>query len=867
MTGTELRESFLKFFESKGHLILPSGSLVPEDPTTLLTSAGMQPFVPYFMGQEEPPCRRVTTCQKACRADDIEEVGHTSRHCTFFEMLGNFSFGDYFKQGAIEWAWEYVTEVLALPREVLWFSVYLDDDEAHDLWQNRIGVAPDRIFRFGKKDNWWGPVGKTGPCGPDSEIFLDRGPEYGCGKPDCRPGCDCDRFGELWNLVFQQFDQQEGGELIALPSPGIDTGMGFERVAAVLQGKQTIFEGDVFWPLLQRLEAVAKETGASFGGYGSAPETDIAMRIIADHLRAVVFMMTDGIRPSNEGRGYVQRRFLRRAALRGRLLGIEEPFLSKLIPTVIDVMGDAYPELATNRQTTEQYVQLEEERFQETLEQGLALLEDVLAGLQKKGETRIPGAQVFRLYDTFGFPAELTAEVAAERNFSADLDGFAAELEAQRERARAGSSFAQGWQTGDVHARERSEFVGYETCRADGTVLAVYDSESGSGVVLDRTPFYAECGGQVGDTGVFNHAGGEVAVLSTTKSHEAIVHWVENAAGLTLGTAVQACVDESRRNAIRRAHSATHLLQAALRTVVGEHVAQAGSAVDADRFRFDFSHFKATAQEELAAVEQCVNEQIAAQLPVTARETTLSEAKAAGAMALFGEKYGQTVRLVEMGTISKELCGGTHVAQTGDIGVCKLLRESSVGSNLRRIEALTGPAAIAHLNEREAILKQVAGALGTQPERVPQVIDKLQADLKSAQQEVQALVKRSAQDQGQALAADAVEVGGIQVLVTRMDEVRAESLRAATEQLAGPADPSVAVIGGVTGGKVLFAAKASKGALAKGAHMGNLLRQVAAIAGGGGGGRPDFAQAGGKDASKVAEALGQVASLVQGQIE
>ncbi|MCS7254902.1 MAG: alanine--tRNA ligase, partial [Armatimonadetes bacterium] len=688
MTGHELRRAFLDFFKGKDHLVLPSYPLIPDDPSTLFTSAGMQPFVPYFKGERKPPHARISTCQKCTRTGDIDRVGYTWRHLTFFEMLGNFSFGDYFKKEAIIWAWEFLTDVLRIPCERLWVSVYLEDDEAFEIWQREVGLPEERIVRLGKSDNWWGPVGDEGPCGPCTEIHYDRGIEYGCGRADCKPGCDCDRWGELWNLVFQQYDQQRDGTLVPLPKPGIDTGMGLERLAAVMQGKETIFETDLFWAAVER---VIEMLNGSYR-YGEDTEVDAAVRIIADHSRAATFVIADGVVPSNEGRGYVLRRFIRRAYIYGKRLGINGEFVHRLAQVYADIMREPYPEVAEQLRLIEDVIRREEERFSETMERGLQMLEEIIERQYQIGEPIISGEDAFKLYDTYGFPIELTQEVARSRGFDVDIDGFNAALERQRELARARSAFR-------VESAEEFEgitptkFVGYETTRAKATVVAVRQINDDVWVALDRTPFYAEAGGQVADVGWLRDDEGliEVDVTDAQWRGDVVAHKVIVRKGmLAEGMVINAIVDEARRNAIRRAHTATHLLHAALRRVLGEHARQAGSLVAPDRLRFDFTHGQALTDDEVAKVEALVNEFVLSDIKVETIETELQEARQMGALALFGEKYGERVRVVRISNVSMELCGGTHLDRTSQVGFFKLISEVSVAANVRRIDALTG---------------------------------------------------------------------------------------------------------------------------------------------------------------------------------
>ncbi|MBI3923187.1 MAG: alanine--tRNA ligase [Armatimonadetes bacterium] len=874
MTTADIRQKFLDFFVSKDHRVLTSALLNPEsygDTSTMLTSAGMQPLVPFFKGEARPPHHRLVTCQKVCRADDIEEVGRTWRHATFFEMLGNFSFGDYFKKGAIEWGWEFVTEVLEIPREVLWFSVYLDDDEAEGLWHKHIGVPMDRILRFGKKDNWWGPVGDAGPCGPDSEIFYDRGLEFGCGKPDCKPGCDCDRYGEIWNLVFQQYNQQKGGELIPLPAPGIDTGMGLERVAAIMQGQKTIFDGDAMKPIVDYIVQIAREQDPTCGiNYGRDGETDVAIRIIADHSRALSFLAADGIMPSNEGRGYVMRRILRRAFRFGKGLGLTQPFLHRITPAIARTLADIYPELKSKEETIIRVVRTEEERFRETLHQGSDLLDEIILKVKTRGESVIAGSDVFRLYDTFGFPKELTAEIAAEQGLAIDDMGFEAAMEEQRAKARSSQALTDA--TGSMVPADLPPtiFRGYEECATETTIVEVLENAHGTWLILEATPFYAEAGGQVGDTGKITGAKVTARVVDTQREGNVVLHRVEGVDGTpAAGITVCAGVSGAHRDPTKRAHTATHLLHAALHKVLGDHATQAGSLVEPDRLRFDFAHFSAVKPEELIAIEDDLNQHILRNLPVETRVTSLEEARQMDAMALFGEKYGEQVRVVRIGddtTVSLELCGGTHVSRTGDIGLCKIVSESSIGSNLRRIEALTGEAARRHLREVEHNLLTAAKQLNTSPDRLVESIERIQDSLKALQKQLDAVQQKSAASKVDDLVQSAQSINGIHLVTAALEGVDQDALRAMCDQITERLQPSIVLLASVKDGKVLLVSKATPDAVTGGAHVGNLVREVAKFTGGGGGGRPDFAQAGGKEVGKLDEAIGKVAEHLTAQL-
>jgi len=878
MTAKELRQAFLDYFWRQDHLVLPSFSLIPSDQSTLFTSAGMQPLIPYFLGIAKPPQPRIATCQKCFRADDIDKVGYTWRHLSFFEMLGNFSFGDYFKREAIRFAWEFLTEVINLPKERLWVSVYEQDDEAFEIWHKDIGLPAERIVRLGKKDNWWGPVGDTGPCGPDTEIHYDRGEEFGCGRPDCKPGCDCDRWGELWNLVFQQYDQQKDGTLLPLPKPGIDTGMGLERLAAAVQGKVTVFETDIFFPLVQHICEIANYE------YGSDPQKDIAVRIIADHTRAVCFMAAEGVVPSNEGRGYVMRRFIRRAMRLGRNFGIEDPFVHQLVPTVVQLMGDPYDELVKSQSVISEAIRREEERFEQTLEIGMARLEEMIAETKARGETVLRGRDAFTLYDTYGFPLELTKEICAEQGLTVDEDGFREELEAQRKRARERMRFTSPFEAGEFEGLPPTPFVGRMpepdgVLACEATVIAIKQKDDEVWVVLDKTPFYPEGGGQIGDTGMImwgegRGTGDEEAakavarVLDTQKFGDVIAHKVVMEKGfLTEGAIVWAQVDAERRQAIRRAHTATHLLHAALRKILGEHVFQAGSVVEPDRLRFDFTHPKPLTPDELQAIEEEINRNILAAYPVEAFETTLQEAKAMGAMALFGEKYGEIVRVIRIDGVSAELCGGTHLSNTAEIGLLKIVSETSVGANIRRIDAYTGERARRWYEERWQWLQQAAEALETSPDRVIAAINELHERIRELERKLQEAEEQRALQQVDELLKQVQEVAGVKVVTGIVSGVSPAALRRLADELEVRLRSGVIVLGTVDDGKVLLVSKVTKDIVAKGGHAGNLVREVAKLTDGGGGGRPDFAQAGGRNPAKLQDALRKVPELVAQQLK
>ena len=861
MTSSDIRSKFLNFWQSKNSLIVPSSSLIPTDPTTLLTSAGMQPLVPYFKGEETPPSSRLASCQKCCRADDIEQVGVTSRHASFFEMLGNFSFGDYFKREAILWGWEFLTKELDIDPDVLWVSVYHEDEEAPRFWRDEVGLSDDRIFRFGKKDNWWGPVGKSGPCGPDSEIFYDRGARYDTGDPELdRPGGDGDRYSEIWNLVFQQYNQLENGELVNLPAPGIDTGMGLDRIASILQGVDTIQQNDVFAPLINATFALGRNQTPTFDL--SVPSLDPddpksrPARIIADHARAAIFLAADGVTPGPNGRDYMLRRFIRRAYLNGRTLGLDKPFLYRLIPTVVQSYGEAYPELRERAGVVSSFIEREEEAFGATIEAGIGRLEDIVSSLKNRGETHIAGEEVFRLYETYGFPRELTQEIASAAGLALDEEGYI--RAAERHSATSGVAVGE-YETSEFDAAP-TEFVGYFETQCEAQIMAMSEGK----LVLNRTPFYAESGGQVGDTGEIVGPNGRARVTDTKKSGKIWVHSVEITGELNVGETVTATVDMTRRRAIERAHSATHLLHAALREHLGAHVQQRGSLVEADRLRFDFVHFEPMKSEEILLVENTVGEEILRSTPVEIAEKTLAEARAMGAMALFGEKYGDIVRTVKMGEFSLELCGGTHLPTTSAAGTFRILGETGVSANVRRIEALTGLRALDYDRQQAQKLRTVAEQLGTRPENIESAAQKLVARARELERELAAAQRQLAGGATDDILSGASESNGIPFVASRAPAgLDKNALRELADALADKLD-GVVILALENEGKVLWAVKASKSAVASGAHAGNLVKQMAQITGGGGGGRPDFAQAGGKDAGKIDQALSAAAGLVGG---
>ena len=875
----ELREKYLSFFESKGHLRLDSFPLVPKnDPSLLLINSGMAPMKKWFLAQEEPPRHRVTTCQKCIRTPDIERVGITARHGTFFEMLGNFSFQDYFKEEVIPWAWEFLTsdEWMAIPKDRLHISVYEEDDEAYDIWTKKVGIAPDHMVRLGKEDNFW--EHGSGPCGPCSEIYFDRGPEYGCGKPTCGVGCDCDRYMEIWNLVFSQFDADGKGHYERLARPNIDTGMGLERLACVMQGVGNLFEVDTVQSVLHHVEHIANKT------YGEDDKTDISIRVITDHIRSCTFMVSDGILPSNEGRGYVLRRLLRRAARHGRMLGITRPFLVELVETVIQSSETAYPELREHDAYIKKVIGTEEANFARTIDAGMNILNNMIDGLEKAHEHLLKGLDVFKLNDTFGFPLDLTKEIAAEQGIEIDEEGFHAEMTKQKERARAErlKKNISGWSEdlfGALDA-EPTVFTGYETLNDTGVVVALSDEETltdaiatdeeakdGVLVVLDKTPFYAEMGGQAADHGVLNSADCSLRVLDVKKTPKGYyVHTCVLESGIVkVGDHLNAQVDKEYRMAIARNHTATHLLQAALREVLGDHVHQAGSYQDAEITHFDFTHFSAVTPEELARVQKIVNDKIYESMNVTVREMPIEEAKKLGAMALFGEKYGKVVRVVDIEGWSTEFCGGTHVKNTAQIGGFKIVSEASVAAGIRRIEAVTGRNLLIRANLQEAMLHTVANTLkANNVTALPVRAEAVMAENKALTKELEEIKAQVAASKVTSLFDNAEEIGGVKIASAYFTGTTGDTLRGMCDTIRDKAvKPAVAVLVGKAEDKITMAVTVTKQAQEKGLKAGALVKEIAAIAGGKGGGKPDFAMAGLKDETKIDEALAAVSAIVK----
>ncbi|MCI9465338.1 MAG: alanine--tRNA ligase [Lachnospiraceae bacterium] len=871
----ELRRMFLEFFESKEHLKMKSFSLVPHnDNSLLLINSGMAPLKPYFTGQEIPPRRRVTTCQKCIRTGDLENVGKTARHGTFFEMLGNFSFGDYFKQEAIAWCWEFLTEVVGLDADRLYPSIYEEDEEAYEIWTKEIGIAPERIYRFGKEDNFW--EHGSGPCGPCSEVYYDRGEKYGCGKPGCTVGCDCDRYMEIWNNVFTQFDNDGKGNYTELAQKNIDTGMGLERLASAVQDVDSIFDVDTVLALRTRVCEIAGVT------YKEDYETDVSIRIITDHIRSATFMISDGIMPSNEGRGYVLRRIIRRAARQGRKLGIQGTFLSDLSSTVIEGSKDGYPELDEKKEFIFNVLTQEENKFNKTIDQGLNILMEMEENLAKEGRKVLSGEDTFKLYDTYGFPIDLTKEILAEKDFGVDEDGFQAAMKQQKDKARKARKVTN-YMGADVTVYESidpnitSVFTGYDDLIHDSKISvlttetelveALTDGEIGT-IFVDETPFYATMGGQAGDIGMIRSADGAFKVEDTVKMLGGKVgHIGRMVSGMfKTGDTVTLEVDAERRNATCKNHSATHLLQKALRMVLGTHVEQAGSYNDDERLRFDFSHFSAMTAEELAKVEQIVNEKIAENIPVVTEVLTVEEAKKTGAMALFGEKYGETVRVVEMGDFSKEFCGGTHVGNTGVISSFKIISESGVAAGVRRIEALTGSGVTRYYAELEDKLNEAAKILKATPANLLDRCGHLMAELKALQSENESLKSKAAKDALGDVMDKVTEIKGVKLLAAKVSGVDMNGLRDLGDQLKAKLGEGVVVLASDLDGKVNLIAMATDGAQTDGAHAGNLIKGIAGLVGGGGGGRPNMAQAGGKNPAGIDAAIAEAAKVLEGQL-
>jgi alanyl-tRNA synthetase len=884
MLSNEIRRKFLEFFERNGHTIVPSDGLIPQnDPTLLFTSAGMVQFKDHFLGKIKLDFNRAVSCQKCLRTSDIENVGRTARHHTFFEMLGNFSFGDYFKPDAIRWAWQFVTEELHLPTEKLWVSIYTEDDESFHLWHKEAGVAENRIVRLGAESNFW-KMGETGPCGPCSEILVDQGPERGCGKPTCSVSCDCDRYLEFWNLVFTQYDRQADGTLLSLPKKNIDTGMGLERTAAIVQGVQTNFDIDLFRPLINYVHEFTDIR------YGNNPKSDMSFRVIADHSRALTFAISEGILPSNEGRGYVLRRILRRAYRHGKLLGIDQPFLYRVAGVVVDLMNETYPDLKPRWQHTSQMILVEEKRFESTLNQGLNLLDEWIDKLKQTGTKVIPGEVAFKLYDTYGFPLDLTKDIAEEHNLSIDEPGFKSELTQQQERARAAWSGSGEQKVLDVYQQIQkqhgdTEFLGYKKEKLKATLVAIV--KNGQLVptanlndtvefVFDQTPFYAEAGGQVGDTGWIEGKnrkdGFKAEVTNTIKKvgnsvlHQATVQRESFKVGgddsCEVGKKYTLSVDTEKRHNTARNHTATHLLQAALRQVLGDHVHQSGSLVSPDRLRFDFTHYQAITPEELNRIEELVNEKIQENVAVKVLQKPIDEARKMGAIALFGEKYGEQVRIVKVSDYSIELCGGTHLVQTGDIGLFIITNTSSVAAGVRRIEAVTGKTAYHYLKKLQQTVIDTAQMVKTEPEKLASRIESLVEENKQLTKEIDRLKTQGTSLNLDTIIQSASDINGIKVIARKINDADQKMLLNISDQLKNKLSNAVIILGSSSADKVNLIAMVSKDLTNK-VHAGKLIQQVAAIVGGGGGGRPDLAQAGGKEPLKLDEALSKVPEIVK----
>ena len=869
----ELREKYLSFFESKGHLRLPSFPLVPiNDKSLLLINSGMAPMKKYFTGEEIPPRNRVTTCQKCIRTPDLDRVGHTARHGTYFEMLGNFSFGDYFKEEAIPWAWEFLTEWLEIPADLLWPSIYENDEEAYAIWRDKVGVPEEHIVRLGKADNFW--EHGSGPCGPCSEIYFDRGIKYGCGSPDCKPGCDCDRFMEIWNNVFSQFNNDGNGNYTELSQKNIDTGMGLERLACVMQGVDNLFEVDTVRKILNTVCSIAGKE------YGTDAKDDISIRVVTDHIRSATFMISDGVIPSNEGRGYVLRRILRRACRFGKLLGINRAFLCELCEVVIGENVDAYPELGAKKDYILKVISMEEERFDATIDAGLGILNTIISDAKAESKTIIAGEDVFKLYDTFGFPLDLTREIILENGLEIDEDAFNVLMKQQKERARAARGNIGGWDSSnkeilaDISA---TEFTGYTETQSEAKVVAIIVdgmlvnevNEGEFTLILDKTPFYGEGGGQVGDAGMIKNENFSAPVLDTKKIDGIYLHICFQPTGVVkVGDTVTASVGRNRRQAIMRNHSSLHLLQAALRQVLGNHVEQAGSYVDDINGRFDFTHFSALTAEEIEKVEAIVNENILRGVAVDTVETDIESAKKMGAMALFGEKYGKIVRVVKMGDCSTEFCGGTHVDNTAKIGLFKIVSESSVAAGVRRIESRTGLGVLSIIADQQELIGETASVLKVQNHTdIAKRATAIEEELRAAKKEIEALNAKLASGKLDSILSSAVSVGSVKLIAARLDDMQTDAARALADDIKANYADTVAVLAINSGGKLNFIAVAGKDAVAAGAHAGKLVGAVAAVTGGKGGGRPDNAMAGGKDASKIDEALTAAKTALEGMLK
>ena len=881
MDTNVIRRKFLSFFEKKGHSLFPSDSLVPEDdPTLLFTGAGMNQFKDMFLGKGTLGVKSATTCQKCIRTGDIENVGKTPMHHTFFEMLGNFSFGDYFKLEAIEMAWEFMLNEMKLPEERLSVSIYLDDEESYGIWLKKIGVPEDKIYRFGEKENFW-PAnapsdGPNGPCGPCSEIFYDRGEDVGCGRKECAPDCDCGRFVEVWNLVFTQFDRKDGGVLEPLPNKNVDTGMGLERMASVMQDVSTNFEIDIFKPIIQNISEITEVK------YDSQTENGKLMNRIADHIRAIIFCISDGVLPSNEGRGYVERRLLRRAVRDGLKLGKEECFLYKLVPIIADVMHEAYSEIKQRRENIARIIKNEEERFHETLFMGNKRLDELMEGLRRSGQKRLSGQDAFQLYDTFGFPFEMTKSILEESGLNVDESGFEREMEKQREQARSstqmtGNIFDEGPIGIIKETAKETTFLGYENCEIESRVIGLIideklvkaaDTGQEVHIVLDQTPFYAEAGGQVGDTGIVQTKNSKVEVSNTKKSNDIIVHIGKVVEGkIKTNENVTCVIDKGRRAAIKRNHSATHLLHYTLRQVVGQHAEQSGSLVAPERLRFDFHHFEGIKKDEIARIEELMNERIMENTPVATEEMALDKARKAGATALFGEKYGENVRVVSIGDYSQELCAGTHVKNTGEIGLFKITSESSIAAGIRRLEAVTGNDALTRIRQKEKTLDRLCNVLDVQENMAVQRAEELMLQVRDLRKDVQKAKKEGTREFSSELIANAREISGVKIVTEVIEGVDIDDLRKTVDSLKESLGSVAIVLGTTEDGKVTLITSLSNDLVKKGLHAGNIARDIAKIVGGGGGGRADMAQAGGQLPDKINEAIDLGFRIIQEKIE
>ena len=874
----EIRSKFLNFFESKGHLVQPSYSLVPHnDKSLLLINAGMAPLKNYFSGTEIPPSKRMTTCQKCVRTGDIENVGVTARHATLFEMLGNFSFGDYFKEETLKWGWEFVTEHLNIPQDKIWVSVYLEDDEAFEIWEKEIGIPKERIVRLGKEDNFW-EIG-TGACGPCSEIHFDRGEEYGCDNPDCKPGCDCDRYLEFWNHVFSQFNKDEEGNYNPLENKNIDTGMGLERIACIMQGVDTIFDVDTIKHILN---AVEKMTNSN---YGKEYKVDKSIRIITDHIRSVSFLVADGVLPSNEGRGYVLRRLLRRAARNGKLLGMKEPFLYKLVDEVIAVSGEAYPELVEKAEYIKKVIRIEEEKFNETIDKGSEILASYIEELKSNNEKTLSGENAFRLYDTYGFPVDLTKEILEEEHLEIDEEGFQAEMEKQRQTARdaRGNMDSEAWKEDAIAKLDKdivTDFEGYETLSIESTVKGiakenelVKSASVGDEViiVLDKTVFYPEGGGQVGDKGLLVNKNEDVVVevIDTKKGpNNTIKHiCVVKSGMINVGDVVYTKVDKEVRLASARNHSATHILHKVLKEVLGEHVNQAGSLVTPERLRFDVTHFEAISKDELKVIEEKVNDMIFEALDITCENMSMTDASNKGATALFGEKYGDEVRVVSMGEYSIELCGGTHLTNTSQIGMFKILSEGGVAAGVRRIEAITGKEVYYFLNNKQNLINEVCTTVKAKEDNLVARVGHLLDETKSLAKELNEVKAKMSLQSADSILDSKVDINGVNIVTSKFEDMDMDTLRNTADTLRDKLSSGVVVLANVAGGKINFVATATKDVVEKGVHAGNIVKEVAQIAGGKGGGRPNMAQAGAPDVNKVDEALNHAKDVLKSQVK